>query len=262
MINNMTQKYTRPDWAFICAAGFGERMRPLTDSVPKPLVEINGRPLLDYTIDHLMRAGITDIVLNTHYLHKTLQNWAMDKTAAIASLTLTLYHEETLLDTGGGLQHVLEQEKRTAPFFMINGDAFWENSANGDTLSQMMEQWAAEQAQLQLLLQEKSSMKLTQASGDYHILKDGQKPKRAKDKDGDYMFAGVRIAHPDIIKYAPETKDIFSFLCCMDGAESEGLLSAHIHQGAWHHISTPQDVKAVSAHLENAANLALERQAV
>jgi MurNAc alpha-1-phosphate uridylyltransferase len=236
-------------------------MRPLTNELPKPLVKINGRPLLDYTIAHLMNAGISKVVLNTHYHHEKLQNWALEKVASTPPLSLTLHHEETLLDTGGGLKNVIEKDKYRSPFFMINGDAFWENSAEGQTLAQMAAEWIEGRSPLQLLLQDKNSMQLTQGSGDYWLDENG-KPHRAKDKDGDYMFAGLRITRPDILEYAPQDKEIFSFLACMDGAEEAGTLSAHIHKGAWHHISTPEDVQTLNTHLQNAANIEAERCAV
>lgn len=253
-------KNTAPNWAFICAAGMGSRMRPLTDTMPKPLVEINGRPIIDYTIDHLMAAGITDIVLNTHYLPEKLENWAQKRAACTPPLRLTLYHEETLLDTGGALQNILTKDKRTSPFYMINGDALWENASNSNSLKQMSDKWQSTECDLLLLLQDTDDMILTHGNGDYTLVKDNT-PKRTKDSSGHYMFTGMRIATPQILKYAPKA-DIFSFLACMDGAETAGRLTALIHSGIWHHISTVDDVDSVSAHLKNAAKLIPEKQAI
>ena len=75
------------------------------------------------------------------------------------------------------------------------------------------------------------------------------------------MFTGIRITRPDILDFAPP-ENIFSFLACMDGAEQKSALSALVHCGAWHHISTPADVEAVESHLKNAAFKEQERQAV
>lgn len=240
-----------PEWAFICAAGLGKRMRDLTQNCPKPLITINNRTLLDYIVDHLLDVGITDIVLNTHYLHDQIEEWANNRTAQTPALKLTLYYEEELLDTGGGIASVLAQtpERQDKSFFMINGDAFWLNhSAQHKTLDQMITQWVDGDAQLLLLLEDVKKMVLTQGIGDYNIV-DGQ-PKRSKDKSGPYMFTGVRIVHPTLLQ--PLNIRPHSFLNYMDLAENQGSLEGFIDRGEWHHISTPEDVQTVNDNITKA----------
>jgi NDP-sugar pyrophosphorylase family protein len=249
MGEHMTKQISkeRPDWAFICTAGLGTRMMPLTKNVPKPLVMLHNQTLLDHIIDHLLTAGITDIVLNSHYLAHALEEWAKRRAALTPALNLTIYHEEELLDTGGGLARILREEPdRQTPFFMINGDAFWVNESDkNQTLDQMIDQWQSEDASLLLLLEHVDNMLLTGGVGDYALLDYG-KPQRQADRSGAYMFAGVRIVAPKFIRSSGFYGDhIYSFLKHMDEAEAANRLSGHIHHGQWHHISTPQDVETV-----------------
>ena len=93
-----------------------------------------------------------------------------------------------------------------------------------------------------LLLQHKNLMNLTIGVGDYHLDADG-KAKRAKEKDGEYMFAGIRIIHPRVFDNTPQ--GAFSFLTLMDKAQQNGRLYGLVHDGEWHHISTPEELERV-----------------
>lgn len=232
---------TPPTHAFVLAAGLGTRLRPYTDTLPKPLVPVNGRPLLDYIFNHLKDAGVTNITVNLHHKPEPLRDYL----ATRSDLNITQSFEEELLDTGGGTRKALPS-LGDKPFFIINGDAFWIDTEI-PALQALIGQFDPENMDILLLLQPVSRMELTEGVGDYDLSPEG-KPSRNKDKQGAHMFAGIRLAHPRIFENTPNGK--FSFLQLMDKAEAAGRLYAVENSGHWHHISTPQDLEAVNAAME------------
>ena len=103
----------------VLAAGLGTRLRPLTEAVPKPLVELNGRTLLDHAIDRLAAAGVEQIVVNTHYLAAMIA----DRLAQRLEPRIEISEEPELLDTGGGVARALPSLGEA--FFVVNADVFW-----------------------------------------------------------------------------------------------------------------------------------------
>jgi len=225
-----------PDKAFILAAGMGTRLRPHTDTIPKPMVEIAGQSIIRRTIDKLGQQGVKEIVVNTHHLAPVLEKHLKD----ISSPKIIISHEEELLDTGGGLKKALHHFGDN-PYYIINGDALWDDKTP-NALQRLADAWDASKMDILLLLQSVATMSVTHGVGDYHLQADG-KVKRARKRDAAFMFAGVRIAHPRIFKDSAEGP--FSFLSMMDKAETENKLYAIQHDDAWYHISTPEDLAAV-----------------
>lgn len=225
----------KPTKAFILAAGKGTRLRPHTDTMPKPMVEIAGISIIRRTIAKLADAGVKDIVVNIHHLGGVLEDHLKD----VNGVNIILSREDELLETGGGIKKALHHFGNE-PFYIINGDALWDEGEI-PALEKLAHAWNDEMDIL-LLLQPTHRMDLTGAVGDYRL--NGGKAARAKDKSGDYMFAGVRIAHPRIFKGSPD--GAFSFLSLMDKAEEEGRLYGLVHSGHWYHISTPEDLQSVN----------------
>jgi len=228
---------TFPSKAFILAAGLGSRLRPYTDETPKPLVKVNGKTLLDRTLDHLAKASINEIALNTHYFPNQIETTIANRPDFKSHTAF----EKELLDTGGGIKNMLNHFDDA--FFVLSGDGLWDN-ADANTLKTMADAWNSETMDILILLQPVKSMTLTQGVGDY-TLDDNGLPIRTHDKSGEYMFTSMRINHPRIFENTPN--DAFSYLALMDKAQSQGRLHAVIHQGDWHHISTPKDLEAVDA---------------
>jgi len=221
--------------AFILAAGLGTRLRPHTNDRPKPLVEVNNKTLLTRTLDHLHDAGITKTVLNTHYLADQIPAHLESRT----DIECIFSHEPDLLDTGGGIKKMLHHFD--AAFFTLSGDGLW----NGDALTQMKAAWNPETMDILILIQPITSMHLTKGIGDYDLDPEGR-ATRSLDQSGDYMFTSIRIHHPRIFENTPD--GAFSYLQCLDAAQSAGRLHGLIHTNDWHHISTPEDLAAVNAH--------------
>lgn len=236
-----------PDQAFILAAGKGTRLRPYTDTMPKPMVPIQGTPILGHTLQKLKTEEIKNVTININYLGDRIKNY----TDRYDGLNITLSPEEDLLDTGGGVQNALHT-LRNDPFFLINGDAFWTDHQDDTALQRLAKAWNPQEMDILLLLQPIDKMILTQGVGDYDLNKNGL-AVRSLDKTGQYMFGGIRITHPAIFK--DTSGDAFSFLELMDKAQEKGRLHGIVHEGDWHHISTPQDLDAVNHALSEASNL-------
>jgi len=226
-----------PTQAFVLAAGYGTRMKPLTETLPKPLVKLQGRPLLDYVLDHLKMAGLSRVVVNSHHHAEVLHKFLLSR----SDLVLVPSYEEILLETGGGVKKALSL-LGADPFYMINGDAFWTNGSSGNALLALAKVFDSEKMDVLLLLISLERMVLTEGVGDYDLLPDGRL-HRSHSKSGKFMFTGIRICHPRALRDTPEGP--FSFLQVMDGAEQEGKLFGLVHDGAWHHISTPEDLQRV-----------------
>lgn len=233
------------DTAFLLAAGKGTRMAPLTETCPKPLVSLQGRPLLDYIADHLRAQGVKRIVINAHHHASQIADY-------IARLQgfddVTLSHEDILMESGGGLKKAAPL-LGPRPFFMINGDAFWTEGADAPLLSRLEARFDPARMDILLGLIPVAQMTLTEGVGDYTIAQDGA-CTRSRDKTGTHMFTGIRIVNPAILDTLPE--GIYSFLQQMDEAEQKGRLYGTPHTGLWHHISTPQDIENVEKSLPRA----------
>lgn len=211
--------------AFVLAAGLGERMRPLTDNCPKPLIAVGGQTMLDRALDSLAAAGVEEVVVNTHYLGQMIAAHLKDRKVP----RITISHEETLLDTGGGVKKMLPFFG-SAPFYVLNADILWLDGAV-PTLEAMAREWDSKTMDLLLLLYP------TAGGGDY-TLGDGEtRPVFAKGH-GNTIFAGPRIVHPRLFDGAPEGK--FGFIDLFHKAEKAGRLFAHRHDGAWYHVGTPE----------------------
>ena len=228
--------------AFILAAGMGMRLRPYTETRPKPLVEINGKALIDHAIDHLAEAGIKDIVVNTHYMAAMLE----DHLAKRKEPALTISHEDTLLDTGGGIKKALGHFN-DQPFFCVSSDWLWTDNVATE-LQKMQNRWQDADMDLLLHLQPLAHMSLTSGSGDYDIDSEGRLT-RSLTQEGAYMWTSVRILHPRLFRDTPD--DAFSFLKLMDRAQDENRLFGMTSETYWHHISAAADLEAVRAIFES-----------
>ncbi|MCC6597899.1 MAG: nucleotidyltransferase family protein [Alphaproteobacteria bacterium] len=238
----------RPVRGFILAAGLGTRLRPLTDERPKPMVEIGGRPMIDYALAALADAGVQHCVVNTHYKAEVLEAHL----AGWKNPVVTISHEETLLDTGGGIKNALAHFD--APFFVLSGDSVWQEAVEKDggaqpgTLGQLAAAWDPEKMDILMVLQPVATMKLTKGVGDYDLGPDGR-AVRSLLRQGEFMFTSIRINRREIFENAPE--GAFSYLTLLDAAQARGRLYGLVNRGAWHHISTPEDVRVVNAAWES-----------
>lgn len=247
-MSERSEKAKKPYQAFILAAGFGTRLRPYTDHCPKPMVQIGGRSLIWRIMDQLRDVGVREIVVNVHYLKDIIAQHLCDYTAQYSDMTLYISYEEEVLNTGGGVKNALQYFDRDVPFYVIAGDAFWvdEQAEGAGALEVLAEAWDGEVMDILTLMQPVDQMILTRGVGDYDLCDDGR-VVRSLDKSGAYMWTNIRLNMAHI--YEGGFKPDFSFLDIMDDCEKRGRLRALTYRGAWHHISTPQDLEAVENHL-------------
>ncbi|CAH0190342.1 nucleotidyltransferase family protein [Roseomonas sp. CECT 9278] len=221
--------------AMVLAAGLGTRMRPLTDDMPKPMLDLGGRSLLDHALDRLAAAGVTQAVVNAH--------WRADRVAEAMSLRdhpcVALQREEALLETGGGVARALPL-LGDAPFAVVNGDAFW---LDGPTPALRRLAAAFDPAQMDALLLMVRTTQVDGAVGLGDFLLDPLgRMRRPKEREiAPYLYAGVQILSPALFEGAPS--GAFSLNRLYDRAVENGRLFGLVHDGVWFHLSTPEDLR-------------------
>jgi MurNAc alpha-1-phosphate uridylyltransferase len=215
----------------VLAAGLGTRLRPVTDAIPKPLVEINGRPLLDHALDRLTAAGVESVVVNVHYKARMLA----EHLARLDHPRIELSEEAELLDTGGGVAQALPLLGEA--FFVVNGDVFWLDSKDS-ALFRLAGAFDPVAMDGVLLLQRTVTAIGYDGSGDYFLDPLG-KPRRRREREvAPYLFAGIQLLHRRLFDAAPGR--VFSLVRLFDRAEAAGRLSAIVHDGEWYHVGTPE----------------------
>ena len=217
--------------AMVLAAGLGTRLRPVTDSIPKPLVEINGRSLIDHAIDRLALAGVERVVVNIHYK-------AAMMTAHLARRAhprIELSEEAELLDTGGGVARALPLLDEA--FFVVNSDVFWLDGPD-PALLRLTAAFDPAFMDAVLLLQPTLSAVGYDGSGDYFIDPVGRPRRRREREVAPYLFAGLQLLHRRLFDTAPGP--VFSLVRLFDRAEAEERLGAVVHDGEWYHVGTPE----------------------
>jgi N-acetyl-alpha-D-muramate 1-phosphate uridylyltransferase len=219
------------DTAMILAAGRGERMRPLTDSTPKPLLPVGGMSMLERSIDHLKAHGVVKIVVNAHHFAEQI----VDRMKGRAQVIV----EDRLLDTGGGVKNALPL-LGNGPFLVLNGDGLWRDGPQEPTLERMEGRWDAERMDALLLLHplHKVIGREPKDRGDYFIEPRGRLRYRGQAPLSPYVFAGVSICQPRLFRDSPD--GAFSLLQLWHRAEAEGRLHGMVHDGDWFHVGTPQ----------------------
>ncbi|WP_421996886.1 nucleotidyltransferase family protein [Reyranella sp.] len=219
------------DTAMILAAGRGERMRPLTDRVPKPLLDVAGRSMLERSLDRLEAHGVTNIVVNVHHLGQQI----VERIRGRARIVV----EDRLLDTGGSVKNALPL-LGAGPFFVLNGDGLWRDGPTESMLSRMEGRWDPERMDALLLLQSLHKMfgRGPNDRGDYFQEPRGHLRHRGTAPLSPYVFASVSICSARLFHDSPEGP--FSLLALWHRAEAAGRLCGVLHDGDWFHVGTPE----------------------
>ncbi len=217
----------------IMGAGLGSRMRPLTNDRPKPLVTVAGKALIDHSIDRLVAAGVTRIVVNLHYKAAMLRAHLEARRDAEI-----LFSDETeqLLDTGGGVVKALPL-LGDAPFFILNSDSIWIETGE-PALQAMQAAWDTSRMDGLLLLADLATAIGYDGSGDFVRLADGQVARANTSSAPPYGYLGTQIVHPRLFDGAPQGP--FSTNIMWDRAIAQGRLFGTLLDGVWLHVGTPQ----------------------
>lgn len=237
----------KPAKAMVLAAGLGLRMRPLTDHIPKPLVRVAGRPLLDHVLDKLGAAGVGEAVVNMHYLPDQI----IDHVASRKSPRVIISDERNqVLGTGGGVVKALPL-LGSAPFFHVNSDTLWIDGVQSN-LMRLAEAFNPARMDILLLMAPTASSIGYSGRGDYAMLPDGALRKRREHQVVPFVYAGAAILSPRIFADAP--KGEFSLTRMFDAANEQERLFGLRLDGVWMHVGTPDAVNAAEeAFLESVA---------
>ncbi len=236
----------RPDTAIVMAAGLGKRMRPLTATRPKPLVEVAGKPLIDHVFTHLAAAGVKRVVVNVHYLADALEAHLR---ARSLGMELFISDERTkLLETGGGLIKA-KPLLGNAPFYSINSDNFWVDGPVS-ALDLLAQRWDSGAMDALLLMVPQARAHCHSGRGDFHLDGNGLVSRRKPSRIAPFVWTGIQIISPNLLAAPPA--DVFSTNVFWDRAIAAGRCYGMVHQGLWFDVGTPPAIKATEAILADA----------
>jgi MurNAc alpha-1-phosphate uridylyltransferase len=234
-----------PKTAMIMAAGLGKRMRPLTATRPKPLIEVGGKALLDHVLERLRAAGVRKVVVNVHYLADALEAHLISRDHG---LEVVISDERNmLLETGGGLVQAAPLIDAD-PFLALNSDNLWIDGP-ADTLKLLASQWDDARMDALLLLVPQARALNHSGLGDFHMDRAGRLRRRERSRVAPFVFTGIQIASKRLLRDAPEGP--FSTNILWDRAIEEGRCFGAVHQGLWFDVGTPQSIPMTEAAIEN-----------
>ena len=235
-----------PKTAMVLAAGLGKRMRPLTATRPKPLIEVAGKPLLDHLFERLRAAGVEKAVVNVHYLADAVEAHLAKHAHG---LDVSISDERgLLLETGGGLVKAAPLID-CDPFLVVNSDNLWIDGP-ADTLRLLASHWNGEKMDALLLLVPHARAENHGGMGDFHMDRTGRLRRRARNRVAPFVFTGIQMVSKRLLRDAPEGP--FSTNKLWDRAIEEGRCFGAVHQGLWFDVGTPTSIKATELILEDA----------
>lgn len=224
---------SRPTTAMVLAAGLGKRMRPLTDTTPKPMVRLGGRPLLDHVLDRLAEAGITRAVVNVHYLADQIEQHLSGRTRPHVTIS---DERDRVLDTGGGIKRALPL-LGAEPFVVHNSDSVWLEGSHAN-LPALLDAWDEARMDSLLLVAARTRSLGYEGAGDFLLHADGRLERRRDDAPAPLVFTGASILHPRLLDGIGD--DIFSLNRAWDRAIASGRLHGIVLDGFWMHVGTPE----------------------
>jgi MurNAc alpha-1-phosphate uridylyltransferase len=234
----------------ILAAGLGTRMAPYTAERPKPLIELRGKPLIDYAIDRLAKAGVTFIVVNVHYKADQLIAHLDRRRAKDKHIEIQISNEsDQILDTGGAVAKALPYFEGE-PFFTHNSDSLWVEGM-GSALARMNTRWNSDAMDGLMLLAPCTTAIGFEGRGDFEMDSLGLLKRRAEMKLAPFVWTGLQILHPRLFEGAPQGR--FSINPLWDKAIAKGRLFGIRLDGVWIHVGTPQGLEEAETFLGDLA---------
>ena len=234
-----------PATAMIMAAGLGKRVRPLTATKPKPLIEVGGKALLDHVLEKLRLAGVRKIVVNVHYLAEALEAHLMSRAHGLEVVISD--ERDLLMETGGGLVKAAPLID-CDPFLALNSDNLWIDGP-ADTLRLLASQWDDSKMDALLLLVPLARALNHKGMGDFHMERTGRLRRRERSHVAPFVFTGIQIVSKRLLSEAPQGP--FSTNLLWDRAIEEGRCFGAVHQGLWFDVGTPQSIQLTETALEN-----------
>jgi len=237
---------TRARTAMVLAAGQGERMRPLTLSIPKPLVPLAGQTLIDHVLDRLARAGVETAVVNVHYLADVLEAHLRRRDGTRPEILIS-DERDVLLETGGGAKHALKL-LGPGPFLIHNSDSVWSEGVV-PALPEMLRLWDPARMDCLLLLAPLATSLGYAGKGDFAMAADGRLSRRGERQVVPFAFAGVSLCTASLFDGAPEGP--FSLNLLWDRALDRGRLYGLRLDGHWMHVGTPDALAEAESWFES-----------
>jgi len=233
------------DTAMILAAGLGKRMRPLTATRPKPLVPVAGKPLIDWSLDRVVEAGLRRAVVNVHYLADALEVHLRNYAAQHPALCIAVSDErQLLLETGGGMAragHLLPD-----PFFCLNSDNIWLDGPRS-TFAELSAAWKPEEMDALLLMVRHPAAHNYEGKGDFHLDPLGRISRRRTGRIAPFIYTGIQLVSHRLLRDAPDGP--FSTNVLWTRAIEEGRLYGWVHTGEWFEVGSPQAIAPTEARL-------------
>lgn len=227
-----------PHDAMVMAAGLGKRMRPLTATRPKPLIEVAGQTLLDHTLEHLKSAGVKRAVVNVHYLADALEAHLKNRVQGIE--TIVSDERDQLLETGGGLVKALPMIEAD-PFFVINSDNLWIDGPL-DSLKLLASSWDDDRMDALLLLVPLARATGHGGQGDFHMGPSGALRRKRRGTVAPFVYTGIQMVSKRL--FAGEMPEgPFSTNLLWDRAIEAGRCFGAVHHGLWFDVGTPQNIR-------------------
>jgi len=235
-----------PRRAMVLAAGLGQRMRPLTDTKPKPLVEVAGKPLIDHVLDRLAAAGVERAVVNVHYRAEQI----IEHMATRTRPRITISDERgVLLGTGGGVVKALPA-LGSAPFFHLNSDTIWIDGV-APNLNRLAQAFDPASMDALLLLAPTSGTIGYTGRGDFVMAADGRLQARGERDVAPFVYAGAALLAPALFQNAPDGE--FPLTTLFKRAQEHGRLHGLRLEGLWMHVGTPEAVAEAERAIEKSA---------
>ena len=242
------QRPLRLDTAMVLSAGLGTRIAAANGNLPKPLIPLNGRTLIDRVLDRLAEAGVRSAIVNLHHRADLIERHLHARQRA----PRVEFSDEraALLDTGGGTKKALPR-LGPAPFLIHNADSVWIESV-GSNLARLIDSWHEERMDCLLLLAPASISRGYLGRGDFALEADGRIRRRGEQEVVPFVFAGVSIAHPRLFDHSPE--GAFSLNWLWTRAIAAGRAWGMRMEGVWMHVGTPEALALAEQCLNDAAS--------
>lgn len=224
--------------AMVLAAGLGTRMRPITNTIPKPLVKIGGKPMIDYALDSLVEAGVERAAVNVHHFADQME----DHLNAYRGLDIVISDERgALMDSGGGLAKGLKLLGRE-PAFVMNADLFWigEPAGQPSNLQRLAGFFDAERMDMALLCVRIQDTTGHNGKNDFSLGADGRLTRYRDDPSNPVVYAGAIVMSPTLLDDAPDGP--FNLNIYFDKAIARGRLFGMMMEGHWLTVGTPDAI--------------------
>ena len=230
-----------PRQAVLLAAGLATRMRPVTDTQPKALIELGGRPIIDHCLDRLEAVGVEKVVINLHYLGDMIEEHLHGRAGAV----IVFSRETELLETGGGIAKACA-ELDSNPFYVANAKILWLDGPSA-ALLRLAECWDDDRMDGLLLVHSTVEAYGYRGPGDFMVDPIGRLTRRPEREAVPYVYTGLQILHPRLFLDAPE--GAFPLVVLYDRAIEADRLRAIVHDGEWFLVETPEGLAQAQAYM-------------